>query len=154
MEGSPSLPHMRVCPSPINKFERINWTEYLKKITETTALRSSCDRLHVGCILVKDKRIISTGYNGFLSGCEHKSIVRNNHEQCTMHAEANCISDCSKRGVSTDNSEAYITHYPCLNCCKLLLCSGIKKIYYINNYKNDNLVKLLSEQKEVDIIQI
>ena len=62
--------------------------------------RSSCHRLQVGCLLVKDNRIISQGYNGHLPGAPHKSIVRNNHEQATVHAEQNAICDCAKRGVS------------------------------------------------------
>ena len=77
--------------------ERPSWDEYFKKICLVTKERSSCHRLHVGCILVKENRIISQGYNGFLPGCPHKSIVRNNHEQSTVHAEQNAICDCAKR---------------------------------------------------------
>jgi dCMP deaminase len=97
-------------------------------------------RLQVGCILVKDNRIISQGYNGFLPGTPHKSIVIDNHEEATVHAEQNAITDCAKRGVSCDNSDAYITHYPCINCMKLLCASGIANIYYINDYNNNELV--------------
>ena len=120
--------------------ERPLWDEYFKEITITTAKRSSCERLNVGCLIVKDNRIISAGYNGFLPGCPHKSIVRDNHEQATVHEEQNAISDFAKRGVNCNESIAYITHYPCLNCTKQLLASGIKKIYYINDYKNDQHV--------------
>lgn len=134
--------------------ERPLWDEYFKEITITTAKRSSCERLNVGCLIVKDNRIISAGYNGFLPGCPHKSIVRDNHEQATVHAEQNAISDCAKRGVNCNESIAYITHYPCLNCCKILLASGIKEIKYINNYKNDEIVKELCDQVECKIQQI
>jgi dCMP deaminase len=130
---------------------RPSWDEYFKEIVQVTAKRSSCSRLHVGCILVKDNRIISQGYNGFLPGCPHESIVRNNHEQSTIHAEQNAITDCAKRGVSCNNSTAYITHYPCINCCKLLLASGIKSIKYINDYKNDELVNVFITQCDVVI---
>jgi dCMP deaminase len=134
--------------------ERISWEEYFSEIVTVTAKRSPCQRLQVGCILVKDNRIISQGYNGFLPGCPHNSIVRDDHEQATIHAEQNTISDCAKRGVSTEGSIAYITHFPCLNCCKLLLASGIKEIKYINQYKIDNLVFELSNQKGVLVNQI
>ena len=133
---------------------RPSWDEYFKEIVQVTAKRSSCSRLHVGCILVKDNRIISQGYNGFLPGCPHESIVRNNHEQSTIHAEQNAITDCAKRGVSCNNSTAYITHYPCINCCKLLLASGIKSIKYINDYKNDELVDVFLQQCDVVIEKI
>ncbi len=79
---------------------RPTWDEYFKSIVQVCATRSSCNRLHVGCLLVKDNRIISQGYNGFLPGCPHESIVRNNHEQATLHAEQNALMDCAKRGVS------------------------------------------------------
>ena len=120
------------------------WNEYFKNIVLTTASRSSCNRLHVGCILVKDNRIISQGYNGFLSGHPHESILVHNHEIATIHAEQNAIIDCAKRGVNCNNSIAYITHFPCLNCLKMLVQAGIEKIYYIHDYKNDyeNISKL------------
>jgi dCMP deaminase len=88
--------------------------------------------------------MISMGYNGFLTGCDHKSIVKNNHEQATIHAEVNAITDAAKRGVSIENAIAYLTHYPCLNCFKALAASGIKKIIYFEDYKNDPTVKELN----------
>ena len=78
-----------------NKKERPNWDEYFKEIVQVTAKRSPCERLNVGCILVCDNRIVSQGYNGFLPGCEHKSIVRDGHEQATVHAEQNAICDAA-----------------------------------------------------------
>ena len=119
---------------------RPSWRDYFKEIVNVTSKRSPCERLKVGCIIVKDNRIISQGYNGFLPGCPHKSFVRDNHEQATVHAEQNAITDCAKRGVSCDKAEAYITHYPCINCAKILASSGIKQIYYHNDYKNDTFV--------------
>ena len=111
--------------------ERPSWEEYFKQIVTYTSTRSSCNRLKVGCLLVKENRIISQGYNGFLPGFPHKSIIKDNHEQATIHAEQNAVIDCSKRGVSCDKSTAYITHYPCLNCMKILCAAGIEKIYYM-----------------------
>jgi dCMP deaminase len=134
--------------------ERPSWDEYFKKICLVTKERSSCHRLQVGCLLVKDNRIISQGYNGFLPGCPHKSIVRDNHEQSTVHAEQNAICDCAKRGVNCNGSIAYITHYPCIICCKLLLASGIKEIKYIDDYKNDELVAEYCKQLDIKIIKL
>ena len=133
---------------------RLTFDEMFKNILLATAHRSPCHRLQVGCVLVKDKRIISQGYNGFLPGAAHKSVVRNNHEQATVHAEQNAICDCAKRGVSCEGATAYITHYPCLICTRLLLASGIKQIKYINDYKNDELVKTFSDQCSVEITKL
>lgn len=134
--------------------ERPTWNEYFKEIVTVTATRSPCERLQVGCLLVKDNRIISQGYNGFIAGCEHKSVVRDNHEMATIHAEQNAVSDCAKRGVSCNDSIAYITHYPCINCMKIMSASGIKEIRYINDYKNDKLVDYFSKLWKVNIQQI
>lgn len=134
--------------------KRSSWNQYFKEIVQVTATRSPCERLHVGCLLVKDNRIISQGYNGFLPGCSHKSIIRDNHEQATIHAEQNALCDCAKRGVSSENCVAYITHYPCLVCTRLLLAAGISKIYYIHDYCNDSLVPYFLDQKKVLIEKI
>lgn len=134
--------------------DRLNWDEYFAKIVSVTAERSSCHRLHVGCLLVKNNRIISQGYNGHLPGCKHESIVRNNHEQATVHAEQNAICDCAKRGVSCEGATAYVTHYPCIICCRLLLASGIKEIRYLEDYKNDELVKYFCNELNVELIKL
>ncbi len=130
---------------------RLTFDQMFKKILLATAERSPCHRLQVGCVLVKDKRIISQGYNGFLPGAAHKSIVRNNHEQATVHAEQNAICDCAKRGVSFEGATAYITHYPCIICTRLLLASGIKDIKYLEDYKNDELVKVFTNELNVKV---
>ena len=133
---------------------RPSWDEYFKEIVMVTRKRSPCERLQVGCLLVNDNRIISQGYNGFLPGCPHDSIVRDNHEQATVHAEQNAICDCAKRGVSTLNCTAYVTHYPCIICARLLLAAGIKEIKYLHDYKNDELVKVFADQLKVPIVKI
>ena len=133
---------------------RPDWDTYFKKITLVTSERSPCERLQVGCVLVKENRIVSQGYNGFLPGCPHESIVRNNHEQATVHAEQNAIADCAKRGVDCNNSTAYITHYPCIICTRILLAAGIKQIKYINDYKNDELVEVFTNQCNVNVVKI
>jgi dCMP deaminase len=133
---------------------RPSWDQYFKQITIVASSRSPCCRLQVGCLIVKDNRIISQGYNGFLPGCPHQSIVREGHEQGTIHAEQNALCDCAKRGVSCDNSTVYITHYPCIICMRLLCASGVNKIKYIFDYKNDELVKVFSKLANVTIEKI
>tara|TARA_B110000967_G_scaffold199803_1_gene234651 strand:- start:522 stop:932 length:411 start_codon:yes stop_codon:yes gene_type:complete len=134
--------------------DRPNWDEYFKNMVSVTKTRSPCIRLQVGCILVNDNRIISQGYNGYLPGCPHKSIIDNGHEIGTIHAEQNAIIDCAKRGVSCKDCIAYITHYPCFNCMKMLCASGIIAIKYIDDYNNDKNVLMLSNLCNVDIAQI
>ena len=131
-----------------------SWENYFKKIVIVTATRSPCKRLQVGCVLVKENRIIAQGYNGFLPGCIHESKMRDGHEMATIHAEQNAISDCAKRGVNCNNSIAYITHYPCINCMKILCASGIKNIKYINDYNNDELVDYFSNITSVKVEKI
>lgn len=137
-----------------SKHERPSWNEYFKRIVLVTKERSPCERLQVGCILVRENRIISQGYNGFLPGCSHISIVRNGHEQGTIHAEQNAIVDCAKRGVSCNDCIAYITHYPCIICMRLLCASGIRHIYYIDDYKNDELVEKFATMMNISIEKI
>ena len=134
--------------------ERISWTDYFSDLVKLVSKRSPCERLQVGCVLVKDNHIIATGYNGFLPGAPHKSIVVDNHEQATVHAEQNCIADCSKRGICTNNASVYITHYPCINCYKILVASGIKNIYYINDYKNNSIIEEINKELDISIIKI
>ena len=126
-----------------NSKNRIDWDDYFISNALLISCRSPCNRLHVGCILVKNNRIISSGYNGYLPNSYHVSIIENDHEQATVHAECNAISDCANRGVSTQGSVAYITHYPCINCFKVLIASGIKEIKYLHDYKNDKNIEIL-----------
>jgi len=131
--------------------KRPTWDQYFKELVLLTSKRSACNKLAVGCILVKDNRIISQGYNGYLSGLPHIPIIRHGHNIGTIHAEQNAIIDCAKRGVSCEGSIAYITHYPCLNCFKFLQAGGIIKINYINDYNNDIEVENLSKLTNINI---
>ena len=133
---------------------RPSWEEYIKDLVNLTATRSSCDKLHVGCLFIKNNRIIAQGSNGYISGCEHKSIIKENHNIATIHAEQNTITDCAKRGVSCNGCEAYITHFPCFNCMKLMVSCGICKINYINDYNNDQLVYDLAKEAQINIEKI
>jgi dCMP deaminase len=125
--------------------ERPSWDEYFLAMALLVATRSPCERLHVGCVLVTTgvygNRIISSGYNGFLPNLPHKSYVRDGHEMATVHAEQNALADAAKRGVSVFGATAYITHYPCIHCAKLLIAAGIQRVIYIREYNNDPLAE-------------
>ena len=131
--------------------QKLSWDQYFITLSFLISNRSSCKRLKVGCVLVKDTRVISVGYNGFLPGFPHDSIVRDNHEQATVHAEQNCITDCAKRGINACGATAYVTHYPCLNCLKLLVAAGIKNIKYYNDYKNDEIIPKIFKDKGISL---
>ena len=135
--------------------ERLDRNEYLRSNSKLASIRSACSRLKVGCVIVKDKHVVSMGYNGFLPSFPHESIIVNNHEQATVHAEQNAIADAACRGTSVNNGIAYITHYPCINCFKILIASGIKEIYYLDDYNNDNIInKLLEKNSSITLKKI
>lgn len=133
---------------------RLDWDQYFMSIALLASCRSPCNRLHVGSVIVKDHRIISMGYNGFIAGCPHNSIVHDGHEQATIHSEINALSDCAKRGVSVDRATVYITHFPCLHCFKTLCASGITNIVYLHDYNNNPLIEKLKKDMDVKITQL
>lgn len=120
--------------------ERISWHQYFMAQTHLIALRSTCERLTVGATIVRDKRIIAGGYNGSVSGSAHcideGCYVIDGHCVRTIHAEMNAILQCAKFGVGTDQAEIYVTHFPCLQCCKSIIQAGIKHVYYAKDYRN------------------
>ena len=133
---------------------RLAWDNYFMGLAIWAKQRSVCKRLKVGCVIVKDKRVICMGYNGFLPGAPHTSIIKNDHELATVHAEQNAISDAAARGVCVKNASAYITHYPCINCFKTLVSAHIKKIYYHSDYHNNMVVEFLAEQNYIELIKL
>lgn len=120
--------------------ERIQWKEYFMAQAQLLALRSTCTRLSVGAMIVKDNRVIAGGYNGSVSGEVHcidaGCYVEDGHCIRTIHAEMNALLQCAKMGVSTEGAEIYVTHFPCIHCTKSIIQAGIKKIYYAADYKN------------------
>ncbi|NLN14083.1 MAG: CMP deaminase [Tissierellia bacterium] len=135
--------------------KRKNWNEYFMEIAELVASRSTCDRAFVGCLLVNDdNRIISTGYNGSISGQPHCDDIghtmRDGHCIATIHAEMNALIYCAKEGISVKGCTAYVTHFPCLNCTKALIQAGIKKIYYKYDYRVDEYAVELLKKSNVD----
>ncbi|WP_461214278.1 deoxycytidylate deaminase [Lacticaseibacillus sp. GG6-2] len=120
---------------------RESWDHYFMKLAGNVAERSTCERATVGAVLVKDHRIIATGYNGSISGDPHCDdaghLMRDGHCIRTLHAEMNAILQCALNGVSTRGATVYVTFFPCLNCTKALIQAGVSRIYYANDYRND-----------------
>ena len=118
-------------------------------IAKEVATRSTCDRKHVGAVIVRDKTILSTGYNGSIKGLKHCDDIWHEmvdgHCVRTTHAEANAIVQAAKNGVSINGSEIFVTASPCYNCFKLIANSGINKIYYDEFYRDDRIIKYASE---------
>jgi len=123
---------------------RPSWDDYFMATAILLSTRSSCERLHVGCVIVsagdQKNRLIAAGYNGYLPGTPHTSRVRDGHEQATVHAEQNAIADAARRGSSVDGCTAYVTHFPCIHCAKILAAAGIAEVKYHEDYVNDPLV--------------
>ena len=137
---------------------RPSWDEYFMATAVLLSTRSNCERLHVGCVVVtggaRKNRIVAAGYNGYLPGAAHVSHVRDGHEQATVHAEQNAVADAARRGSSVEGCVAYVTHYPCINCAKIMASSGIAEIRYRLDYKNDPLVAPLLAESGVTILQL
>ena len=133
--------------------ERISWNQYFMAQSHLLALRSTCTRLMVGATIVRDKRIIAGGYNGSVTGGVHcideGCYVIDGHCVRTVHAEANALLQCAKFGVATDGADIYVTHYPCLQCTKQLIQSGIRTVYYAADYKNHPYAAKLFEESGV-----
>lgn len=131
--------------------ERLDWDDYFMSIALLASQRSPCERLQVGSVIVKNNRLISMGYNGYIPGAPHISRVKDNHEQSIIHSEVNAITDCAKRGTSLENAKIYVTHYPCINCFRSIAACGIKEIMYLEEYKNDPTVQELANDSDISI---
>ena len=139
----------QLCQLTKNNSECLNWDEYFMSIALLASQRSPCNRLHVGCVIVKNNRLISMGYNGFIPGAPHISRVKDNHEQSIIHSEINALADCAKRGASLSGAKIYVTHYPCINCFRSIAACEIKEVIYLEDYKNDTIVDQLASDSGI-----
>ncbi len=125
---------------------RADWNTYFMNIARAAATRSTCPRKHVGAVIVRDKSILSTGYNGSIPGMPHCTEIgcdiENGHCVATVHAEANAIIQAAKHGVCIDGADIYVTASPCWNCFKLIANSGIRKIFYGEFYRDEKSLKV------------
>ena len=135
---------------------RPSWDQYFLTITRQVAERSTCVRAKVGAVIVRDKNILATGYNGAPAGLPHcldvgclvytsRTPSGELEENCfrTIHAEINAIAQAAKNGASIRDADIYITHTPCIHCVKVLINTGIKRIFYEREYKRATIEELL-----------
>lgn len=119
---------------------RPTWDSYFADMARLTATRATCPRAQVGCVLVRDNRILSSGYNGSAGGLDHcldvGCLMVDNHCTRALHAEQNAIIQCALHGVSTKGATAYVTHCPCVVCAKMLINAGVWRVVYLNDYAN------------------
>jgi len=144
---------------------RPDWDTYFMEMAVLAAKRSTCLRRQVGAVIVKNRRVLSTGYNGVPSGVTHCSVTGclreqlnvpsgERHELCRgLHAEQNAIIQAAYHGVSIDGSTLYCTTLPCIICAKMIINAGIRKIYYLEGYA-DTLTGAMLEETDVEIHQI
>ena len=125
--------------------QRVGWHEYFMGIARVVATRSTCDRKNVGAVIVRDRMILSTGYNGSIRGMPHCDesghMMENGHCVATIHAETNAILQAAKNGVRIDGAEIYTTASPCWNCFKMIANAGIRTIYYGEFYSDDRIFR-------------
>lgn len=135
--------------------DRLSWDEYFIAQSYLLSARSTCKRLMVGATIVKDRRIISGGYNGSIIGDDHcideGCKIVDGHCVRTIHAEINAILQCAKFGVSTQDATIYVTHFPCLNCTKTIIQAGISTICYGQDYHNNEYAKELLAKANVKV---
>ncbi len=118
--------------------KRPDWDQYFLKLAMLASERATCPRMHCGCVLVKNKNVISTGYNGSIPGDAHCDevgcLLVDNHCVRTVHAEMNALVQAAKRGHAVDGASAYITNMPCTTCAKSLITAGVKRVVIFSDY--------------------
>jgi dCMP deaminase len=136
---------------------RVSWDEYFMNIAIQAATRSTCDRKHVGAVIVRDKTILSTGYNGSIRGLPHCDdighMMENSHCVATVHAEANAIIQAAKHGTLINGADIYVTASPCWDCFKLIANSGIKRIFYHEFYRDERIIKI-ARRAGIELMQV
>ena len=136
---------------------RPSWDEYFMNIARAVASRSTCSRRSVGALVVKDKRILATGYNGAPAGlrhCDHTNgaDMRDGHCARSTHAEQNAIVQAAKYGTPIDGATVYCTDQPCLTCAKLLVNAGARRVVFEGDYPDELAVAILAEA-DVELTQ-
>jgi dCMP deaminase len=135
----------------MKKHKRPSWDDYFLKVAMLVSERATCPRMHCGCVLVKEKQILSTGYNGSIPGDGHCEdigcMIVDKHCVRTIHAEMNAILQCSSHGVNTAGATAYVTNMPCTNCSKALITAGIKEVIIFSDYHDTLAEKFFGKAK-------
>jgi dCMP deaminase len=136
---------------------RASWDEYFMSIAQVVATRSTCPRKYVGSVIVRNRIILSTGYNGSIRGMPHCSdvghMMEDGHCVATIHAEANAIIQAARNGVNIDTATCYVTASPCWNCFKQLANAGIVRIAYGEFYRDERIFEI-ARQIGVELIHV
>jgi dCMP deaminase len=137
-----------------DQWRRPSWDEYFLKLAMLASERATCPRMHCGCVLVRDRFVLATGYNGSLPGAAHcyevGCMVVNNHCVRTNHAEINAICQATRHGVSLNGAIAYVTNMPCTNCAKALVAAGIKRVVIFSDF-HDTLAERFFAESGVEL---
>lgn len=137
---------------------RASWDHYFMRIAEEVASRATCDRKHVGAVLVRDKSILATGYNGSIRGLPHCDdvghLMIDNHCARTVHAEANAIAQAARHGARVDGATAYVTATPCWGCFRLLVNAGIARVVYGDDYRVDEQVVQAAAALNIELVRL
>ncbi len=137
--------------------QRSDWHTYFMEIAGVVAGRATCDRRRVGAVIVRDRMILSTGYNGSIRGMPHCDeighMMENGHCVATIHAEANAILQAARNGVRIEEAEIYTTASPCWNCFKMIANAGIRRIYYGAFYREDRIFRV-AEELGIELIDL
>ena len=146
--------HCTECEGKQNAHEsrRPSWDEYFLKLAMLASERATCPRMHCGCVLVKDRYVLATGYNGSIPGAPHCTevgcLIVDNHCVRTNHAEINAICQASRHGVSLQGTTAYVTNMPCTTCAKALIAAGVVKVVVFSDY-HDTLAEQFFQEAGV-----
>ena len=137
--------------------DRASWDQYFMAIAAQVATRSTCDRKHVGAVVVRDRMILTTGYNGSIRGAPHCDeeghLMEDGHCVRTVHAEANAIVQAARNGVRIEGADIYVTASPCFNCFKLIANSGIGRIVFGEFYRDERIFTF-SEQLGIELVHL
>ena len=136
---------------------RPEWDEYFLKLAMLASERATCPRMHCGCVLVRNRNVISTGYNGSIPGDEHCEdigcLMVDSHCVRTVHAEMNALIQAAKKGHAVEGSTAYITNMPCTTCAKAMITAGIKRVVVFSDY-HDTLATQFFAKANIKIDKI
>lgn len=130
---------------PTHNTTRISRQYLFMEMVKLLSLRSNCPRKQVGCILVKDNRVIAMSYNGVLPGIDPKEGIDEEGNSKTVHAEINLIAYCAKQGIATEGCILYITLSPCVKCAEAIIQAGITTVYYLEDYRDPSGEELLNK---------
>jgi dCMP deaminase len=136
---------------------RASWDEYFMNIARAVATRSTCSRKHVGAVIVRDKVILSTGYNGSLRGLPHCDevghMLEDGHCVRTIHAEANAVIQAATHGVRIEGAGIYVTASPCWSCFKMIANAGLTRIVYGEFYRDERIFEV-ARQLSIALIHL